>query len=66
MADSKNRVINREEQGMTDSAQENQQDQWVKQPDEDRADTNHSHDSDHYPIRIHDPDIESVVGLGYD
>lgn len=59
--------ISREEQSVND-AQQDQQAQPVANHNQDRDDATdkRSYDHDDYPIRVHDPDIESVVGLGYD
>lgn len=59
--------INREEKSVND-AQQDQQTQQVADYNEDHnnAPDKRSPDQDDYPIRVHDPDIENVVGLGYD
>jgi hypothetical protein len=69
MANSRDFSKNREEQSTMNEAQENQRTQQVAENDEDNAVNSvnkPSSDYDDYPIRIHDEDIESVVGLGYD
>ncbi|MEZ5534969.1 MAG: hypothetical protein R3F02_05025 [Thiolinea sp.] len=71
MANNSYSRINREAQGTMSDAQKNRQvKQHKTEHHEERVVSKQSRSAEHeqsdYPIRIHDPDIESVVGLGYD